>query len=115
MTHLPSETTDFLKRTLELYNTISIGEIHVFTNDLQYVGTYNNTDQQAQPELTDAQVDTYRQLIEAIDSSSKKLVNFSSGPSERYICHVLEKFVILFRLNEGEGEKENSDAKRVSP
>ncbi|KAG5419372.1 hypothetical protein I9W82_003139 [Candida metapsilosis] len=105
MSRLPSKTIDILKQTLKLYNSIEIDEIHIFTADdeLQYIGTYN-VNQQIQSDLSEDRIGHYRQLINAIGSDNQKLVNFSSGASETYICHVLDKFVVLYRLSEGDGK-----------
>ncbi|KAI5961102.1 hypothetical protein CANMA_003876 [Candida margitis] len=98
MTRLPLETIDLLKQTLNLYNTIEINNIVVFTKELQYVGTFGFDDQQTLPELSEAGVAEYRKLVDAIGSNDKKLVSFDTGPSEKYICHVMDKFVVLYRL-----------------
>lgn len=104
MAQLPLETVELLKLTLKLYNTIEIDEIIVFTKELQYVGAFNSIDQQTEPELFEDKIDEYRKLIEAVGSNDKKLVNFSSGPNEKYICHVLGKFVVLYRLSSEVGQ-----------
>ena len=106
MSRLPSKTIDILKQTLKLYNSIEIDQIHIFTTDdeLQYIGTYNANQQIQLDDLSEDKIGHYRQLIDAIGSDNQKLVNFSSGESETYICHVLDKFVVLYRLSEGDGK-----------
>lgn len=48
MTTLPSETVQILEQTLKLYNFIAIDEIVVFTNELQYIGAYDNKEYEQQ-------------------------------------------------------------------
>ncbi|KAI5965138.1 uncharacterized protein KGF55_001358 [Candida pseudojiufengensis] len=110
---LSKNTINLISESLKLYNSIDIAEIIIFTKNLQYVGTYDSKESTKYPQEIDQDESSIKELkdsIESIGINEKKIVNFKlngigNDVVEEYICHVMDKFIMIYKLEDKSSTK----------